>query len=224
MKIGIVVAMQKELDPFLQGKEFCYEQVKNFTVYKFDMAGKQVFAVLPMSVGEICAASATQMLITKYDVDAIINFGVVGALTREISLCSMMLVDSVVHHQMDTTALGDELGRYTCFEGVNIYPDRKLLDLAQKVDPTLPLVRCASGDKFVDSVADKQALNNLFGADICEMESAGIVICCKLNDVPCLLVKVVSDSLSGGAGEFMENVHKASQKFASFVDKLLQAM
>ena len=30
MKIGIVVAMQKELDPFLQGKEVTQEQIKNF--------------------------------------------------------------------------------------------------------------------------------------------------------------------------------------------------
>lgn len=224
MKIGIVVAMQKELDPFLQGKEVTQEKIKNFTVYKFEMAGKQIFAVLPMSVGEICAASAAQMLIARYDVDAIINFGVVGALTEQISLCSMMLVDSVVHHQMDTTALGDELGRYNCFESRNIYTDRKLLALAQQVDGTLPLVRCASGDKFVDSATEKQFLHDTFGADICEMEAAGITICCRLNDVPCLLVKVVSDSLTGGAGEFMENVHKASQRFATFVDKLLQAM
>lgn len=224
MKIGIVVAMQKELDPFLQGKHFTQEQIKNFTVYKFEMAGKQIFAVLPMSVGEICAASAAQMLITKYDVDAIINFGVVGALTEQISLCSMMLVDSVVHHQMDTTALGDELGRYSCFESRNIYIDRKLLALAQSADSSLPLVRCASGDKFVDSATEKQFLHDTFGADICEMEAAGITICCKLNDVPCLLVKVVSDSLTGGAGEFMENVHKASERFKAFVDKLLQAM
>lgn len=224
MKIGIVVAMQKELDPFLQGKQVQVEKVHNFTVHKFEMAGKQIFAVLPMSVGEICAASATQMLITRYNVDAIINFGVVGALTPQISLCSMMLVDSVVHHQMDTTAFGDELGRYNCFEAREIYTDRRLLALAQKVDGTLPLVRCASGDKFVDSATEKQALHDEFGAHICEMEAAGITICCRLNDVPCLLVKVVSDSLTGGAGEFMENVHKASQKFASFVDQLLQQM
>lgn len=224
MKIGIVVAMQKELDPFLQGKQVTTEMVHNFTVYKFDMTGKQVFAVLPMSVGEICAASATQMLITKYEVDAIINFGVVGALTPQISLCSMMLVDSVVHHQMDTTAFGDQIGRYNCFDTREIYTDRNLLLLAQKVDASLPLVRCASGDKFVDKAEEKHALHTEFGADICEMESAGITICCKLNDVPCLLVKVVSDSLTGGAGEFEQNVHKASQRFKDFVDKLLQQM
>jgi adenosylhomocysteine nucleosidase len=81
-------------------------------------------------------------------------------------------------------------------------------------------VRCASADKFVDDAEQKSKLAKDFGAEICDMESAGILFTSKMNNVPCLLVKCISDSLTGGSGEYAQNAKKAASGFFNFAEKL----
>ena len=64
---------------------------------------------------------------------------------------------------------------------------------------------------LVGKAEDKRALHQQFGADICEMEAAAVVLTCNRNKVPCLLLKAVSDSIHGGAEEFSKAITEASQ-------------
>lgn len=225
MKIGIVVAMRSELEPFLRGKEVRVEKKGMFEVYVAFRGKDQLCAVLPANIGEICAAAATQLLATAYGVDVIVNFGVVGALKEEVGLMDAVLVESVVHYDMDVSALdGRPVGKYRFFDDVAFSTDARLLAEARKIVPNMPVVRCASADKFVADPAAKSALAANFSADICDMESAGILIAAKLNDLPVFMVKVVSDSLTGGAEEFETCVEKAAERFATLVDELLERM
>lgn len=224
MTIGIFTAMEKEARSFL--KEGAYSQVSygNFNIYTFKLAGCDAVLCCPPSVGEIAAAAACQLLITKYNVDLILNFGVVGALTEQSSVLSTVLVRSVVHYDMDTSAIDNlPIGRYGCFDDVVVECDKTLLNKALAV-VDLPVVTCASADKFVADHAQKAALNKSFGADICDMESAGILFACKFNNVPCLLVKCVSDSLFGGSGEYVQNSVKAAEGFMALASKICAEM
>lgn len=221
-RIGIVVAMDKELQPFLSNKHYTKTTINGYEVYSFEMCNKQVVCCKLRTVGEICAAGATQLLITQYQVQLILNFGVVGALTDNGKLLDTMLVGSVVHYDMDTSCVDNcKVGRYLIFDDVAIPTDQDMLQLALSVQ-NLPVVRCASADKFVEGEQAKSALNKQFGADICDMESAGIVITCKLNGVKVLLIKTVSDALTGGVQEFEVNLQKAAQQYVHFVEQLLQ--
>lgn len=225
MNIGIVVAMQSELDPFLVGKEFATEQVGANVVYSLDIAGKQVFITKLATVGEICAAACTQMLISRYDVSIILNFGVVGALTDNAKLCDVVVVDSVVHYDMDTTAIDDvEVGRYTIFDTVAIPTSARLLSLATSIDSQLTCVRCASADKFVEDISTKHHIASSFGAQICDMELAGIVITASMSDVEVLSIKAISDSLVGDGGEFVANLTAACSSYVKLVNKILSAI
>ena len=223
MKIGIFTAMEKEASSFL-AQATSKTQVGQFTVYQIPLGKHQAYLICPPSVGQICASAACQILITQYQVDIICNLGVVGALTESTSLLSTVYVDSVVHYEMDTSQIDNvPQGRYLCFDDVAIPTDSKLLQIMQSIQP-YPTVRCASGDKFVADSAQKHALSTQFNAQICDMESAAIAIVCKVNNVPCLMVKCISDSLFGGAGEYVENSQKATQGFFQFVLKLADAL
>lgn len=220
MTIGIFTAMEKEAHSFLAKGDYIKSMDGLFSVYKFTLAGRDVVLCCPPSVGEIAASAACQLLITKYHADVILNFGVVGALTDKTSLMSTVLVESVVHYDMDTSVI-DKLpvGRYGCFDDVAVECDKSLLKRALSV-ANLPVVRCASADKFVAAPADKYALNVNFGAEICDMESAGVLFACKFNDVPCLLVKCISDSLFGGCSEYRQNSLKATEGFMSLAEAI----
>ena len=52
------------------------------------------------------------------------------------------------------------------------------------------------------------------------MESAGILFTCKFNNIPCLMVKCISDSLIGGADEYEQNCVKAAQNFMELATEI----
>ena len=122
------------------------------------------------------------------------------------------MVKDVVHYGMDTSEIDHvPIGKYECFDGIAVECDTNLIErVLQIVD--LPLARCASADKFVADPKQKSALNSDFGAEICDMESAGVLFTCKFNGVPCLMVKCVSDSLIGGANEYEKKLHKGGKQ------------
>ena len=219
MRIGIFTAMEKEASSFIRG-DVKKDKVGEFSVYQFALGKHEAVLCCPPSVGEIAASAACQLLITKYGVDCILNFGVVGALTAKSSVQSFVYVGDVVHYDMDTSeADGYPIGGYGCFDDVVVKCDEALLAKALRVN-ALPVVRCASADKFVGKTEAKSALNREFGADICDMESAGILFACKFNGVPCLLVKCISDSLVGGYAEYRDNVLVACEGFFQFATQL----
>lgn len=219
MTIGIFTAMEKEAASFLQA-DAVLEKVGLFTFYKFKLGKHSAVLCCPPSVGEIAASAACQLLITKYKVDCILNFGVVGALTPKASVQSFVYVKDVVHYDMDVSqADGFPVGQYGCFDDVAVQCDKTLLNKALQFN-NLPAVRCASADKFVGNAESKSALNKNFGADICDMESAGILFACRFNNVPCLLVKCISDSLTDGFEEYCNNALTACKGFFAFAEQL----
>ena len=200
-KIGMVVALEKELKAFLEKQTVEIKEEKSgaFSVIEFTLGKNEVICV-KSGVGEIFAAAATQYLITAYKPDIIINFGVCGSLTKSLGLEKVALIKGVVHYAFDTSAVDNvEAGRYEQFDDVVIKTDENLLAKAMKAaGEDLPCVICASADKFVADQDEKTYLKNTFGASVCEMESAGVLITCRNAGVPCLIIKAVSDG-EGGA-------------------------
>ena len=223
MKIGIFTAMKKEASSFIR-TDAVKEVVGGFTVYHFTLGKHSAVLCCPPCVGEIAASAACQLLITKYNVDCILNFGVVGALTPKASVQSFVYVKDVVHYDMDVSqADGYPVGKYDCFDDVAVQCDKTLLDKALQFN-NLPTVRCASADKFVGTAEGKSFLNKTFGAEICDMESAGILFACRFNDVPCLLVKCISDSLTDGFEDYCINAEKACMGFFAFAEQLANSL
>ncbi len=223
MKIGIFTAMESEARTFIGNAP--KTTIGKFSFYTFELGKHQAVLCCPPSVGEISAAGATQLLITHFGVDIVLNFGIVGALTQEMSVLSTVLVESVVHYQMDTSPIDDGFvpGQYACFDTVAVPCDENLLKIAKSV-VNLPSVRCASADRFVAEPEEKARLNANFGATICDMESAGILFTCKFNNIPCLMVKCISDSLFAVEGEYQSNIGKSTANFFALATKIVEAL
>ena len=74
---------------------------------------------------------------------------------------------------------------------------------------------------FVGTAEEKSFLHERFAGDVCDMESAGIVLTCELNGVPCLLLKAVSDGLADGADGFYTELQNASLRCLEVADKVM---
>lgn len=179
--------------------------------------------IMHCGAGEIAAAAGVQFLITKFDVDMVVNFGVVGGLTPEMALAKTCIVEKVVHYDFDTSMIDNcEVGRYLDYPSVYLPASAELVEAALKVDPSLKKVICASGDKFIGDSEKKKNLHELYQADICEMEAAGIVLTCNRNKVPCLLIKTVSDSITGGAEEFSREIDRTAALSLDIAIKVME--
>lgn len=181
--------------------------------------------VLNCGVGEIAAAAGTQFLICRFHVDMILNFGIVGGLTQEMSHTRVCLVGRVVHYDIDTSAVdGIEPGRYLDYPDVYIPADETLLEKALAFSPGLKVATCASGDKFIADPEKKAELVRLYGADICEMEAAGIFLTCRRSGVPFLSVKAVADCVDDGDDGYWDKKQSSSELCLSVADRLIRSL
>ena len=221
-KIGKIVAMSKELKSYFETLGDLVDlDEKVYDVWKASAYGNELY-IVKSGVGEISAAAATQYLLTKFNVDLVINFGVCGKLSSDLKLLDTVVVKSVVHYQFDTSEIDGTAPGVYMNNSPYISADNRLIDQLLSLDDTIKTAVCASGDLFVSRKEDKEMLIKNFGADICEMESAGILITCLKNDVPCILIKSVSDDCDDM--DFVTYCELATKKYVEIVDKFVKSI
>lgn len=224
MKIGLVLATEEEYNSALNGFKFQESKKTNDTfgtiIYK---VGKHTLYIVRSGIGEIASSSITQFLITKYRVKLILNYGVCGALRNDVKINTVFLVNNVVHYDFDISLI-DKIrpAQYEEFSSPDIPINNKYVRKIKRNFKDVQFVRCASGDKFIADEVLKNKLINEYGCDICDMESAGIVLTCYKNKVDLVSIKAVSDSGSGG--EYEDNVIGASEAIFKFANKVLELL
>ena len=223
-RIGMVVAMRKEILPLIEnsGLEVSNESVGKYQISSFKYLDKEII-IVESGVGEIYAAGATQLLISKYEVECIINFGVCGLLNDKLNLLETVLVDGIVHYDFDLSKIDNlPVGQYPNMDRV-IPCTNSLMDVVASINPSIQKVICASADKFV---VDSDVKNNLYkeyDASICEMESAGVALTCLNNNIPFAVIKAVSDG-KGGVDEYRKLVMSASKSYVELIYKVLEVI
>lgn len=221
MKIGLIVAIETD-SIFEYYKE--REQLdcpKGFELFRIIRGDAEMY-VLHTGMGEVAAAAGTQYLITRFNLDMIVNFGVVGGLTPEMKKSRVCVVDRVVHYKYDCSEfLPLAVGQVDGHDSIFLPTAKEFVEKALKVFPDLKRVTCCSGDKFVGTESEKSSLHEKFEGDICEMEAAGIVLTCEANGIPCMLLKAVSDGLAGGAKEFFEELKDAAFDCLKVADSVI---
>ena len=223
-RIGMVVAMRKEILPLIEnsGLEVSNESVGKYQISSFKYLDKEII-IVESGVGEIYAAGATQLLISKYEVECIINFGVCGLLNDKLNLLETVLVDGIVHYDFDLSKIDNlPVGQYPNMDRV-IPCKNSLMDVVTSINSSIQKVICASADKFVVDGDVKDNLYKEYDASICEMESAGVALTCLNNNIPFVVIKAVSDG-KGGVDEYRKLVMSASKSYIELIYKVLEVI
>ena len=225
MKIGLLIAIERELEAFLQsGEERTEETVAGRTIYKTHMEGHEIYAVCS-GCGEIDASAATMLLIVKYGCELILNFGVTGALLEDLKVEDLFVAEKVWHYDFDVTPFADcvRVGQYEEYPDEFIPLDAGLVDLVTEQIPGIRRVAVASGDKFVEDREKKLRLRES-GCEICEMELAAIARVCDRSGVRCLSIKCISDAFDGTGADFEKNVKSSAEKAFRAIREVLKAL
>ena len=226
MKIGIIGAMSVEVEALksrLEGASVT--TVSGIEFYSGVLCGREV-VVAKCGIGKVFAAICAQTMILHFGVTHLINTGVGGALSQNLTTLDVAIADGVVQHDMDTSPIGDPVG---LISGINkvVLPTS---DLMRKVAVTAAAelgvkYECgivASGDQFIASLDKKQFIEEQFSAICCEMEGAAIGHVCYVNGVECLIIRCISDSASGEATmEYPEMVKHAAVISQKLTEKII---
>ena len=186
MKIGIIVAMDKELRQLQQ-----LFKDGNVRVEK-------------CGIGKVNAALGAQRMINEFHPDVIISSGCAGGNGDDINIQDVIVGSEVTYHDVycgkaidDTTIYGQVQGlpaRYT--------PDPTLLEKALAVansslftlNSSLHSGLIVTGDWFVDSKEKMRSIIEKFPeAKAVDMESCAIAQTCYINKVPFISFRVISD-------------------------------
>jgi adenosylhomocysteine nucleosidase len=192
MKIGIIVAMHKELElllPLLQNSE---ESRMGGCEFHRGKVGRHDVIAMQCGIGKVNAAIGTLTLVNSFLPDFVINSGVAGGADQSINVMDVVAGARVAYHDVwcgPESELGQVQGLPLYFQGA-----KRLLDLVPDREGIHKGLIC-SGDQFIDTL---EAVNRIKGnfpeALAVDMESGAIAQVCHLNKVPFLALRVISDS------------------------------
>lgn len=192
MKIGIIVAMHKELElllPLLQNSE---ESRMGGCEFHRGKVERHDVIVMQCGIGKVNAAIGTLILVNSFLPDFVINSGVAGGADSTVNVMDVVAGARVAYHDVwcgPESELGQVQGLPLYFQGAE-----RLLDLVPDREGIHKGLIC-SGDQFIDTI---EAVNRIKGnfpdALAVDMESGAIAQVCHLSKVPFLALRVISDS------------------------------
>lgn len=226
--IGIIGAMSEELEILLKDMELDKKENKaSMNFHSGKLWSKEVVAVV-CGIGKVNAAVCTQILISEYKVDKIINVGVAGGIGKDIYPGDVVIADSLVQHDMDTSVFGDKIGQIPRLDTFDFKCDHELVEISKSACKEIKDIksfvgRIVTGDQFVADLEKIQWLSKEFDAFACEMEGGSIAHVCYLNHIPFVVIRSISDNANNGAHmDFEKFTPIAVKNSTSILKKIIE--
>ncbi|KMZ11103.1 5'-methylthioadenosine nucleosidase S-adenosylhomocysteine nucleosidase [Candidatus Burkholderia humilis] len=219
-RLGIMAALPQELGDLLTQMRACGD-VRTVALGKRDyhigeVAGVALVVTLAR-IGKVAAATASA-LIHVFHGDAIVFTGVAGGVHADVKVGDVVIGETLLQHDLDASPL---FPRYEVplLDRARFDADRALTDaLAQAAqaflahdgdalatrfgvrEPRVHRGLIVSGDRFVASNAGVDTLRRkLPDALAVEMEGAALAQICFEHDIPCAVVRTISDTADAHA-------------------------
>ena len=224
--IGIIAAMQEEMNEIKKIMNNVQEKtIYELKFYEGTINNKNIVLV-ESGVGKVNAARTTQVLIDNYKIDAVINVGSAGSANQELQIGDIVIGKTLVQHDFDITAFGHPKG-YISNVGERINSDENLtksmeqtIENLQNKEFKIKIGTIASGDIFCTEPKMKEKIRDKFNADAIEMEGAAIAQVCKLDNMPILVIRSISDSPNGNNNiTFDQYLETASKRCAEILSE-----
>ena len=196
---GIIGAMEGEVAAIRAAMaDARVTRVSGMEFARGTIAGSEV-VVVQSGMGKVNAGICAQTLILRFGVDRIINTGVAGSLTSELTINDFVVSVDAVQHDYDVSPIGFAPGEVP-YTGLVAFPaDKTLRELAieavRRAAPASRVLegRVCSGDQFIATAEQRDRITSQFGGLCAEMEGAAIAQVCHLNDTPSVIIRAISD-------------------------------
>ena len=208
---------------------------------------EQNVVIARTGVGKVNAAMTATLVIEHFRPSQVIFTGVAGGLNPDLQIGDIVIAQKTAQHDLGRLKSGEieNLGVKNPINGKRnpvFFPtDPGLLQITEtalegiKLNPFQTpqgqrhprIIRgtVVTGDMFVASDAKKTALHKNLGADAVEMEGAAVAQICWQHNVPCLVIRSLSDNAGANASEDFKKYYKiAAHNSAALVTRIISQL
>ena len=228
MKIAILGAMQEEISPILAALPSY--TVKEYANNKYYLAqyGNHELIIAYSKIGKVFSTLTATIMIEHFGAEVLLFSGVAGGATAGIEVGDLVVASETVQHDVDITAFGRKKGEIpgsTVFIKTCQELKESLKTIAKNTAISLKEGIIATGDQFVHCVKTKQEIVENFNAQAIEMEGASVNLVCHELQIPCLILRAISDTADGQAVEdFPKFVQMAAERSAILILSLIKVL
>ncbi len=225
MLIGIIGAMARETDAITARMTDMEVQTICGIRYFRGMLDGVPAVMAQCGIGKVFAALCAAVMIERYHPNLILNIGVAGALTEGLDIADIVVADSAVEHDLDTTPIGDPPGLISGPNVVHMPVHQTAAARLKKAATALKFhtvtAAIATGDQFIEHLEDKRRIARDFDAAACDMEGGAIAQVAMTAGVPYAAYRAVSDTLLGNGQEYALNADRAAAASAQLLAAFL---
>lgn len=224
-KLAIMGAMEEEILPLLKYFTNINEITYANNTY-YEAKYKNIDIVVAYSkIGKVFSTLTASTMILKFGCDTLLFSGVAGGINPNLKIGDLIVANKLCQHDLDITAFGHAYG-YVPGGDVFISTDERLKNIALKVakENNIKVIEgiIATGDQFIANEEKKLFIKSTFNADALEMEGASVANVCNCLNVPCLILRAISDTADMDAGfNFDEFLQTSAIKSADFLVKII---
>lgn len=227
MKIGILVAMEEEIKRLTEEiTDETITTIANQTFYDGLLHNKPV-TIVRSGIGKVNASIATTLLIQEFKVDGVINTGSAGGIGEGLTIGDLVISTELAYNDSDNRIFGYTFGQIPQMPA-RFYSDRSLQAMIEKaaknVEWPVQSGLIVTGDSFISSEEEISRIKEFFPEVlVTEMEGAAVAQTCLQFDVPCAVIRAVSDTADEEAEvSFDEFVVLAGKHSAELVMALIE--
>ena len=178
--------------------------------------------------GKIHCASATQLIIDKFEPDFIFDVGAAGSLSEKLSIndivCGEYSFEYDVCPDDDLAKMTDDLKTSTVLNKVS--SKKVLKEFSNWVGETMGTIikigNIASGEKDVDSKELRQELHEKLNAIACNWETSSVLKTAQLNGIKSFSFRVITDNADEGMNaDYNANNKKALEIMFPVLNKFI---
>ena len=208
---------------------------------------EQDVVIARTGVGKVNAAMTATLVIEHFRPNRVIFTGVAGGLNPDLQIGDIVIAQKTAQHDLGRleSAEIENMGTKNPINGKRnpvFFPaDPGLLQITETVladiklnpfqtpqgqrHPRIIRGTVVTGDVFVASDAKKTALRKNLDADAVEMEGAAVAQICWQHNVPCLVIRSLSDNAGANASEDFKKYYKiAARNSAALVTRIISQL
>ena len=194
MKIGVIVAMDKELKQLRALLEDGVSEIVDSLEFISGRVGRNEVVLQKCGIGKVNSAIGTVEMIRQYKPDIIISTGCAGGASTEMEVGDVVIGTEMVYHDAycgEQQAFGQVMGMPARYKA-----NPQLVSMAELVEHGAGVHEglIVGGDWFVTSREKMQQILDRFPEAVAvDMESTSIAQTCYIYQVPFISFRVISD-------------------------------
>lgn len=194
MKIGLIVAMQKELNSIISLLESKQEITNSIYKYTIGKIGEHEIILMQCGIGKVNAAMGTENMLNMFSPQLVISTGVAGGTDISMEPMDVVVSSQLAYHDVfcgEENQFGQVQGLPSRFSTPShIVSTATQLNYSNKIHSGLIL----TGDWFVTTKEKVLSILDCFPeAKAVDMESCAIAQVCYIRNIPFCSFRIISD-------------------------------